>query len=142
MIIQVKCTFTIPVDVPDKSEKYDPKFDVEDNHCPATGFVGQALREHIEYHEAQSTCWACALQATCEIASEVIDDTKMRLFAELAQDFYAGQQLKSGMIEPIRKAWALNEDEGLLIIVSLFGKHSRTLANQTGIPWKEGEPAP
>lgn len=41
------------------------------------------------------------------------------------------------MIEPIKKAWASNEDEGLLIVVSVFGKHSRTLAEQTGIPWKE-----
>ena len=57
-------------------------------------------------------------------------------FAELAQDFYAEKQKESGMIESIRKAWASNEEDGLLIIVSCFGKHSRELAKQTGIPWK------
>lgn len=68
-----------------------------------------------------------------------LSESKMRRFAELAQDFYAEKQKESGMIEPIRKAWASNEDEGLLIIVSVFGKHSRKLAEQTGIPWKAAE---
>lgn len=62
--------------------------------------------------------------------------TKMRRFAELAQDFYNEKQKESGMVEPIRKAWAANEEGGLLIIVSTFGVHSRELAKQTGIPWK------
>lgn len=65
-----------------------------------------------------------------------MSETDMRRFAELAQDFYAAQQAKSEMVEPIKKAWASNEDEGLLIIVSVFGKHSRALAEQTGVPWK------
>lgn len=66
-----------------------------------------------------------------------MNERDMRRFAELAQDFYREQQEKSGMVEPIRKAWASNEDEGLLIIVSVFDKHSRVLAKQTGISWKE-----
>ena len=65
----------------------------------------------------------------------------MRRFAELAQDFYASKQEESGMIEPIKKAWASNEEGGLLIIVSCFGVHSRALAKQTGIPWKEADHA-
>lgn len=60
---------------------------------------------------------------------------EMEMFAELAQDFYLSKQNESGMVEPIKKAWASNEEGGLLIIVSVFGKHSRALAKQTGIPW-------
>lgn len=60
----------------------------------------------------------------------------MRRFAELAQDFYTEKQEESGMVDPIRKAWAANEEGGLLIIVSVFGVHSHELARQTGIPWK------
>lgn len=65
-----------------------------------------------------------------------MSDRDMRRFAELAQDFYADQQDESGMVTPIRKAWAANEEGGMLIIVSCFGVHSRELARQTGIPWK------
>lgn len=65
-----------------------------------------------------------------------MDEQDMRRFAELAQDFYAEKQEESGMVEPIKKAWASNEAGGLLIIVSCFGKHSRVLAEQTGIPWE------
>lgn len=62
-------------------------------------------------------------------------------FAELAQDFYEEKQRESEMITPIKKAWAANEDEGMLIIVSCFGKHSRALAGQCGIPWKGEHPS-
>lgn len=64
-----------------------------------------------------------------------LSESKMRKFAELAQDFYAIKQEESGMVDPIRKAWASNEEDGLLIIVSCFGVHSRELAKQTNIPW-------
>jgi hypothetical protein len=66
-------------------------------------------------------------------------ESDMHRFAELAQDFYAEKQKESGNIEPIKKAWASNEEGGLLIIVSCFGKHSRTLAEQCGIPWKDDQ---
>ncbi len=69
-----------------------------------------------------------------------MNEQDMRRFAELAQDFYAEKQQESGSLTPIKKAWASNEEGGLLIIVSCFGKHSRVLANQTGIPWKDEEP--
>jgi len=73
-------------------------------------------------------------------AAAKMSNADMRRFAELAQDFYAMKQEDSGMIEPIRKAWASNEEEGLLIIVSVWKKHSRVLAEQTGIPWEEHQP--
>lgn len=64
-----------------------------------------------------------------------MNERNMRRFAELAQDFYAAKQKESGMVTPIRKAWASNEEGGMLIIVSCFGVHSRELAKQTGILW-------
>ena len=65
-IIQVRCTYVLPVEVPDASD-YDAYFDIEENHCPGTGLVGAALEEHMKSHEKRSTCWACALGGTCEI---------------------------------------------------------------------------
>lgn len=67
--------------------------------------------------------------------SKKMSERDMRRLAELAQDFYIEKQEESGMIDPIRKAWAANEEGGLLIIISCWGKHSRELARQTGIPW-------
>lgn len=64
-----------------------------------------------------------------------MSEQDMQRLAELAQDLYWEKQEESGMVEPIRKAWAANEEGGLLIIVSCWGKHSRLLAEQTGIPW-------
>lgn len=68
MIVNVKCTFTIPVEVPDN---LDAKFEIEDNSCPGTRLVGGALSAHIEKHQAASTCWACALGGKCEIIGPV-----------------------------------------------------------------------
>lgn len=68
MIVQVKCTFIIPVEVSNDKD-FDLHFAIEDNGCPGTGAVGKALDEHIKQHEAASTCWACALQAECQIVS-------------------------------------------------------------------------
>lgn len=70
MKILVKCTFVIPVEVPDDPD-YSVHFDIEDNHCPGTGLVGSALDEIMEKHREKSTCWACALQGKNEIIEEV-----------------------------------------------------------------------
>lgn len=64
--IKVKCTFVIPVQVPD-DEDYDAYFDIEENHCPGTGIVGAAVDAHIEKMNESNFCWACALQGKCEI---------------------------------------------------------------------------
>jgi hypothetical protein len=63
-IVMVQCTFTIPVEVADIE---NPEFTIEDNGCPGTGPVGAALAEHMEKHEAEGTCWACALNGECKI---------------------------------------------------------------------------
>lgn len=62
-------------------------------------------------------------------------EADMRRLAELAQDFYREKESDAG--HPIKKAFAMNEKGGLLIIVSCNPEHSRTLAEQTGIPWNE-----
>lgn len=73
--ILVKCAFTIPVEVPD-SIKYDAHFDIEQNHCPGTGLVGDTLAAHMAAAEAMGCCWACALGGTCEIAPQAEGDVR------------------------------------------------------------------
>lgn len=65
-IIMVKCTFILPVEVPSNAS-YNEVFDIEENHCPGTGFVGGALDELMEKHRKGNTCWACAVGGECEI---------------------------------------------------------------------------
>ena len=64
--INVKCSFVIPVKVPDSPE-WDEYFQIEDNSCPGTSQVGLALSRHMEKHDKKSTCWACALNGKNEI---------------------------------------------------------------------------
>ncbi len=64
--INVKVTFTIPVEVPD-GEDYDANFDIEENHCPGTGLVGMAIDKHIKEMDEKGFCWGCALGGKCEI---------------------------------------------------------------------------
>ena len=68
-IINVKCTFTIPVEVPD-DPKYDEEFDIVANHCPGTGLVGMAVEKHIEAMDLIGCCWACALDGENEIVKD------------------------------------------------------------------------
>lgn len=63
--IRVKCTFVITIEVP--KSNYDEYFDIEENHCPGTGFVGIAIDKHIEKSDKENVCWACALDGECEI---------------------------------------------------------------------------
>jgi hypothetical protein len=70
--VHVRCTFTIPVEVPDSSD-YDAVFDIEENHCPGTGLVGQAIEEHVERCDEQGICWACQLGGTNEIVTNPND---------------------------------------------------------------------
>lgn len=66
--IKVKCTFTIPIEIPDDPE-YNATFDIEENHCPGTGIVGAAIDARIKYAEKNGICWACGLDDSCEIVS-------------------------------------------------------------------------
>lgn len=66
MKIYVQCTLTVPVEVPDDPE-YDSKFDIEENHCPGTGLVGQAIDKAMEEAKVQGVCWACNLHGSNKI---------------------------------------------------------------------------
>ncbi len=70
MIIKVRCSFVIDVEVPDDDPDYDVEFDIEDNHCPGTGRVGAALDAHIEKCDAEGFCWACNLKGKNEIVRD------------------------------------------------------------------------
>jgi hypothetical protein len=70
MVVQVKCTFTIPVEVPDDWDLGHVKNEIQYNSCPGTRLVGAALAAHIRKHEGSSTCWACALGGECEVVTE------------------------------------------------------------------------
>lgn len=64
--INVRVTFTIPVEIPD-DKNYDEIFDLEENHCPGTGIVGAAIDKHIKQFDKDNFCWACALNGKNEI---------------------------------------------------------------------------
>ena len=64
--VRVRCSFTVEVEVPDDPD-YNAYFDLVENHCPATGRVGQAFEEAYAANRKTSTCWACALDGECRI---------------------------------------------------------------------------
>lgn len=64
--IIVRCSFDIPVEIPD-DETYDADFDIEENHCPGTGLVGAAIDKRMKEQDAKGFCWACGLNSKCEI---------------------------------------------------------------------------
>ena len=70
--ILVKCTYIIPVEVPDDPD-FNIYFDIEDNHCPGTGYVGAALEANIEKYDKVGSCWACALGGKNEIVEAETD---------------------------------------------------------------------
>jgi hypothetical protein len=58
--IRVRCTFELDLEVPwEEEDGYDATFDIEENHCPCTGYVGAAFNAHLKRCEAESVCWAC-----------------------------------------------------------------------------------
>lgn len=69
----VKCTIEVPVKVEDNyyNEEFTPEFDLEQNHCPATGLVGIAIDKAIREGDKDKMCWGCALKGKCEIINEI-----------------------------------------------------------------------
>ena len=59
-IIWVKCSYILPVRVPDVDD-YDEIFDIERNNCPASGRVGAMLDKIIEKFDDNGFCWGCYL---------------------------------------------------------------------------------
>ena len=68
-VIWVKCSYIVPVEIPD-DDGYDEDFDIVENHCPGTGRVGQVFYEVMEYCDEDSTCWACLLLGENEIVEK------------------------------------------------------------------------
>jgi hypothetical protein len=66
MIVRLKATFYLDVEVPD-DPNYNAEFDLVENHCLDTGLPGKALRELMAKHDALGTCWACASGAELRI---------------------------------------------------------------------------
>lgn len=66
MKLLVKCTLIVPVEVPDDPD-YNVHFDIEENHCPGTGFVGAEIDKIMSDADKKSICWACNLQGKNEI---------------------------------------------------------------------------
>lgn len=64
----VECKYELVVELHDDA---DPEFVIEDNACPDTGPVGQALNELAEEHEEHRTCWACAAKGKNRIICEL-----------------------------------------------------------------------
>jgi hypothetical protein len=73
MLIKVRCTLELDVEVPDNWDRMMRHFDIEENSCPATRYVGSALDKLIAKHDAQSTCWGCAAKGRNEIVDEPAD---------------------------------------------------------------------
>lgn len=55
----VEYVIQIPILYPDSWNEDDIVFDVEENHCIATGKVGLALEELKHTSDKDGVCWAC-----------------------------------------------------------------------------------
>jgi hypothetical protein len=55
--IVVQCTYTLSVEVPADLEDEALRFHIEENGCPATGFVGDAFYSNCKKREEEGMCW-------------------------------------------------------------------------------------
>jgi hypothetical protein len=62
--ITVQCTVEVVVELEDD---IDEEFMIEENSCPGTGIVGNAVDRAIEYGEEHGVCWACNLKGQNKI---------------------------------------------------------------------------
>lgn len=69
MNILVKCTLFVTIDVPD-GDMDAIKFQIEENGCPGTGLVGNAIESACRAGFNADTCWACNLNGTNEIVEK------------------------------------------------------------------------
>ena len=70
--VKVLCSFFVEVELSD--EDYERRhFIIEDNGCPATGIVGQALNDLMEWSEESGCCWACKASGQNRIVLDEID---------------------------------------------------------------------
>jgi len=64
--ITVQCTLQVVVEMEDH---IDAEFMIEENSCPGTGIVGNAVADAIEYGDEHGVCWACNLRGENKIIS-------------------------------------------------------------------------
>jgi hypothetical protein len=64
--VRVLCTFEIEVEIPDEANAH---FVIEENGCPGTGAVGEAIRNLIEAGDEANFCWACNCKGENKILS-------------------------------------------------------------------------
>lgn len=67
MIIRVRASVELDVEVPSDWTPGDVQFYIEENGCPGTSAVGAILRAAIEEGEESRTCAACTLGAENKI---------------------------------------------------------------------------
>ena len=64
--VTVQCTLEVVVMVQDQyADNLD--FTIEENGCPGTGLVGNAIDRAIEHGEDNGVCWACNLKGENKI---------------------------------------------------------------------------
>lgn len=66
-VINVKCQFTVPVEVPDDADMESLRFQIEESGCPGTGLVWTSLNRIMAECNSTSVCWACRLGGTNQI---------------------------------------------------------------------------
>lgn len=64
--VTVQCTLEVEVMVEDQYAD-NLEFTIEENSCPGTGNVGNAIDCAISYGEEHGVCWACNLKGQNKI---------------------------------------------------------------------------
>lgn len=64
-LARIRYTFELDIPVRDDPD-YDPRFDLDENHCLATGLPGGTFERMVEWFDHAGFCWACALNVEQE----------------------------------------------------------------------------
>lgn len=59
MKVRVRVSFEVEIEVDGDPARDDLSFDIEDNHCPGTGLVGNAVQDLIERNIGSDSCLMC-----------------------------------------------------------------------------------
>jgi hypothetical protein len=69
MKLTVQCTLEVEIEVPDEHypDHDQLRWQIEENQCPGTMWMGAAIKKAIKHGDENGTCWACALQGENKI---------------------------------------------------------------------------